>query len=73
LFNGAVLLHHEAAEFSNSVIRFLGIVGDWYCCVLKLGKMFLVVFVEIRDEICLGLVHGWLCLPLEYRLVEDFR
>ena len=73
LVNGAVLLHHEAAEFSNSVIRFLGIVGDWYCCVLKLGKMFLVVFVEIRDEMCLGLVHGWLCLPLEYRLVEDFR
>ena len=51
LVNGIVLLHHEASEFSNFVVRFLDIVRNWCCCVLELGKIFLVVFVDVCDEL----------------------
>ena len=71
LVDDIILLHHEAAKFSNFVIRFLDIVCNWSCREFEHGKIELAIFVEVCDESRLGFVGYILCLPLEYCFVED--
>ena len=50
LVDGIMLLHHEAAEF-------LDVVCNWSCGELEHRKIFLLCFVEVHRESCLGFVR----------------
>ena len=61
------LFYSSMSVRSSPILSFV----FWTWCDLKHGKIFLVIFVEVRDESCLGLVSCCLCLPLVHCVVKD--